>query len=137
MKIIHLKEIIRKSALAILFSTIINTILFFIASSLGVFVHSHLQEETPEISIIAVISSTILFSSIGVSLFIVLLKSTKQPVKIFTWSCWLILIFLLPVPFVALHNPSLEIGVILNLMHLAPAYLLWKFLTNSKLYLTT
>ena len=119
------------AAKAIGLAVVINSILFFALFTFKIidprFGIGPNHDQT--ITILPVIFSTILPSIIGLVIFLLLLRYSSEPVKIFTWVVIAVFVITLGNPFFAGVPTVMALG--LDLLHIAPAYLLWSFLTKT------
>lgn len=123
-------KIMIAAAKAVGIAELINVVLFF-----GLFAaklidpHVGVGPEQQPITIVHVIGSTAFFSLIGLLIFLGLLRLTADPVKYFTWFCIVGFLLTLANPFLAGIPTTMSLA--LDTLHIAPAYLLWRFLTQS------
>ncbi len=129
---INYKGIILQSAKAIIIAIGINIVIFYLATALN-FINPDfsMQSNGNKLTVWNVMSSTLLFSFPGVLIFVLLVKLTQRPEKTFKWVCIIGFIIFLPAPFVAFEGIPLSMALSLEIMHVAPAYLLWKYLTST------
>jgi hypothetical protein len=123
--------VLTAAAKAIGLAVVINSVLFFALFAFKIidprFAMGPNHDQT--ITIVPVVISTILFSIIGVVIFLLLLRFSSEPVKIFTWVVLAGFVLTLGNPFFAGIPTVMALG--LDVLHIAPAYLLWSFLTKT------
>lgn len=119
------------AAKAIGLAVVINSVLFF-----ALFVFKIIDprfgigpNHDQTITILPVVISTIVSSVIGLVIFLLLLRFSSEPVKIFTWVVITGFVLTLGNPFFAGFPTMMALG--LDVLHIAPAYLLWSFLTKT------
>jgi Family of unknown function (DUF6069) len=122
---INFSKILTAAGTAIGLSVAINVALFFIFSAAGL-----LKGPAPmEVNAIGVAVSTTFFLLIGTGIYLLVARFAADPAKIFTYICIGGFILTLANPFMAGFPTGM--AAVLDLMHVAPAYLLWRFLTRA------
>lgn len=127
---VPLSKILIEGAKAIGIATIINVVLFFVLFAAKMIdPHVGVGPKQESLTIVPVVISTVMFSVVGLLIFLALVRFTANPVKIFTWVCIIGFVVTLGNPFFA--GLPTTMGIALDLLHIAPAYLLWRFLTRA------
>jgi Family of unknown function (DUF6069) len=121
--------ILTAAATATGIATAINVILYYILVAVNV--HDNTWEMQPgqTIGVAGVIMSTLMFSIVGTLVFLLINRFSSQPARIFTIVCIVGFLLSLGNPFFAGVPSKMAVG--LDLMHIAPAYLLWRYLTGT------
>lgn len=123
-------KIFTAAAKAIGLAAVINTVLFFALTAANMIDPAvGVGPEKQSVGIVPVVFSTVLMSFIGTLVFLAIVRYSANPVKIFTWVCIAVFVITLANPFLA-GIPS-KMAVALDVLHIAPAYLIWRFLTRS------
>ncbi len=129
---IHYPTIIAAAAKAIGLALAINIVLFFLFFSIKwIDPHVGVGPSNEPISIGATIGSTALSMVFATLLFVLLLRYTRRPVYIFTWVCSIALLLFLINPYLTIKDLPAIMGLALDILHLAPAFLIWRFLTRT------
>ena len=117
---------------AIALAAIANAVLFFVLFASGMIdPRLPVSADGRTVTLVDMVITTSFILLIGTFVFWFLVRFTAQPARIFTWVCIAILLITLPMPFMFISNLPMKMGIALNILHLPPAYLLWRFLTRA------
>lgn len=122
-------KILTGAGQAIGISIIINVILFYLLPMVGLLDTEFVIPGAGErVNVMGVIISTVMFMAIGVVIYVLLALFSPNPNKWFTYV--VIAGFILTLGNFYFAGVPLKMGIGLDLMHIAPAYFLWKYLTR-------
>ncbi len=129
---VNYSKILLEAGKAIGIATVVNVVLFFILFSAKLIdPHIGVGPANDPINVVAVAISTVMFLAIATVIFLLLARFTQNPARIFTWVCMVVFVLTLANPFLAIPNVPISMAMAINLLHIAPAYLIWRFLTRS------
>ncbi|MCU0391829.1 MAG: DUF6069 family protein [Thermoflexibacter sp.] len=118
-------------AKGIVVAVVVNAILFFIFSSLGVISEQILiQPANQPITIVPVVMASIVPSILATLFFMALVKFTKQPVKIFGIIALVLVVLSFASPF-SIPTVTIAMAVVLNFMHAVVAGAIYWGLSKS------
>ena len=129
---VNYSKILPAAAKAIGLAVVINIALFFLFFSIQwIDPHVGVGPSNEPVSIGATIGSTALSMVFATIIFILLMQYTKRPATIFTWVCSIALLLFLINPYLTIKGLPAIMGLALDVLHLAPAFLIWRFLTRT------
>jgi hypothetical protein len=129
---ISTSKILIEAAKAIGMAVAVNAVLFFVLF-LAKWIDPHVGvgPNNDPISLMPVVVSTVFGMAVATVIFLLLARFTSNPVGVFTWVCIIAFVGFLANPFLAIKDMPTIMGVALDILHIAPAYLIWRFLTRA------
>jgi len=129
---VHYSKILVEALKAIGIAAVVNAVLFFVLFAAKMIdPHVGVGPANDPIHVGAVVMSTVVFLAIATAIFLLLVRFTSNPARIFTWVCAIGFVLLLANPFLMIQNIPTSMGIAVDLLHVAPAYLIWRFLTRA------
>lgn len=129
---ISASKIFTEAGKAIGIAVAVNSVLFFLFFWAKLIdPHIGAGPENQPINIIAVVMSTAMSMLVATLLFFLLSRISSNPVKIFGWVCAIMFVITLANPFLKIKDVPTGMGIALDLLHIAPAYLIWRFLSRT------
>jgi hypothetical protein len=126
----NFSTVLTEAAKAIGLAVLVNIVFYYILNAVGIFSENpDMSPDGQKLNVIPVAISTVFFMVIGTVIFLLLVRFSSNPGKIFTYFCIGGFILTLGNPFFA--GLPTKFGIGLDLLHIAPAYLLWRFLTRT------
>jgi hypothetical protein len=119
-----------EAAKAIGWAVVVNLVLYFALDAAGMFDHNVVLDPKSgqKLSHLPIVISTVFSMTIGTLVFWALTRFSANPGKAFTWVCIGVFVLTLGNPFFAGFPTKFAVG--LDLLHIAPAYCIWRFLSR-------
>jgi hypothetical protein len=125
------KKVIRHAFLAGITAAVINSILFFLFSAIGIISDSIYIQDNQPLTLLPVVISSIVPSILAGMVFYLLGRYTRNGYKIFFIIAILLLIVSFANPFMAIKDITISMGVALNVMHIVVVLCLLYFFKKA------
>lgn len=127
---VPVSKILIAAAKAIALSLVVNVALFFLFFFLKwIDPRVLLGADQQSVTVVHVIFGTTLNLVVATLVFLALVRFTSKPVQIFNWVVLVVFTLMLIPPFIT--PMPLMMSVAFEILHIPPAYLIWRFLSKS------